>query len=1070
MVRAKLLHKVRADILDCATVGLVGMGGAGKTTLAAAIAQDPVIHAAFPDGIAWVNAVRDVPPTRLQELLAEKLIGKAVPFATVDEGKDRLAEILADRAVLLVVDDVWDIGVLRALHVPSRSALLFTTRHQGIVRADGARGHEVDELSLDDARNLLSHWTATVVDELPPVADELCLKVGNLALGVALVGGMIGARRGPQRWSEVLNLLEQADVEVIADAFGPGGYEHRSVLASITLSIDDLSSTDQQRYCELAVFAGRGSIPLDAVNALWTSAGESDQFVVQLLPRLVDRCLVQENRGLYTLHDLEFDVAAYYLATSPGGVAAAHGQLVDGYRGRVEQTADFEGATDSGFAWEVGPDDGYLLQNLAYHLVHATRHGELRDLLTRFAWMERKLATGGIGDLLADYSYQQPRVPLLESVHGALQLSAHVLADAPNLLAGQLTGRLLGNSELQIVALVRSACPSDGNQWLCPRTPGGLTQPGGPLELVMQGHTESIAAVAISADGRYIVSGGSDRSVRVWEGSTGRLATTIDAHSEVVSAVAISPDGGRVVSGSFDGSVRVWNRASGRLERSLPVNSGYVYAVAITADHQNIVVGSGDSKVGVWSRAEAQLVLRLSDHARHVKAVASSEDCRYVVSGGYDRTVRVWELAGGGLKHKLAGHTRDVEAVAISADGRYVVSGGRDHSVLAWDLNDVPRECLVGRHARSVRAVAISADGKRVVSAGDDQVVRVWSTVGGHLEFELPGHNDCVNAVAITPDGRRIVTGGRDGTVRLWDVADARAVRMGGKSGPVTAAVLADHDRLVLYGGHDRSIGAWSPHGGKVEHPLEGSVGVVEALALSPDDKHLITASYEEPVSIWELSSGKRLRPLPVPGSTYAVAVTGDGKQVITGGGDRTVRVWDLRSGKHIRDLGSHAGEIYTLATTSDRRRVITAGYEGVLRVFALTSGALECELSGHDGRINSAAVSFDGRYAVTGGHDCTVRVWDLEHGRHMITLDGHTDRVRTVAVTADARHVVSGSDDRTVRVWELSSGRQVAHWVTDTTAVTVVRTCSDDPTMMVYGDKSGRLVVLQLRGPHSMS
>ena len=86
----------------------------------------------------------------------------------------------------------------------------------GIARAVGATPRKVDELSLEQALTLLGRWTGTDFDQLPPVADRLCLHVGNLALGVALVGGMIkgrGARRSD--WLDVVALLEGADVDAI---------------------------------------------------------------------------------------------------------------------------------------------------------------------------------------------------------------------------------------------------------------------------------------------------------------------------------------------------------------------------------------------------------------------------------------------------------------------------------------------------------------------------------------------------------------------------------------------------------------------------------------------------------------------------------------------------------------------------------------------------------------------------------------------------------------------------------------------------------------------------------------
>ena len=91
-------------------------------------------------------------------------------------------------------------------------------------------------------------------------ADDLCLRVGNLALGVALVGGMIASRGSqPYAWAEVLQRLEESDVKAIADTVAPDGYVHASVLSSITVSIDDLEEDDRDRT---------GSWPSSPVAAL----------------------------------------------------------------------------------------------------------------------------------------------------------------------------------------------------------------------------------------------------------------------------------------------------------------------------------------------------------------------------------------------------------------------------------------------------------------------------------------------------------------------------------------------------------------------------------------------------------------------------------------------------------------------------------------------------------------------------------------------------------------------------------------------------------------------------------
>lgn len=714
--REDVSGSVRDDLLSHRVVALVGMGGAGKTVLATAIASDSTIRRTFADGIAWVDVGQRPTPTQLQEQLVTRLSGTPVSFSTIEAGQHRLAELLAGRSCLLLVDDVWDPDPLRALNaVGPNGAILFTTRDAGIARAIGATVHQVDSLTLDQALELLGRWCDTEANRLPPAADGLCIRVGNLALAVAIVGGMIKSRGArPNDWRDVAELLTATDVDAIADAYGPDYYQHASVLASLTVSIDDLAPAGRDRYRDLAAFRGRGAFPLSAVSALWESAGCTLYDSSRLLARFADRSLVQrDDRGWTTLHDLQFAVAAHQLATRPDSVHGVHGRLIDGYRRRCDfvatqpSGADFEGEAA---VWVGGPDDGYFFQNLAYHLSRAGRSSELDSLLIQLAWLDRKLRIAGIRDLITDYTYQAC-LPDVDIVHAALLLSAHVLSTDQDLLRGQLVGRLLDRPELRIRALLDAATSWDERPWLCPLTESSLATPGGPLERILEGHTSSVAAVAATADGPRVASGSHDNTLRVWNLGSGQLEFTLKGHTSSVEAVAITPDGGRIISGGRDNTLRVWNLASGRLERTIQAHAYVVGAVGVTADGRFIVSGGDDNMVRVWDMTTGRLERTLEGHTALIAAVAITSDSQAIVSGSFDKTVRVWDLASGRLERTLEGHASYVEAVAVAPDDRHVFSSGDDNTIRVWDLATGQLAHTLEGHTDDVVGLAVAANG-----------------------------------------------------------------------------------------------------------------------------------------------------------------------------------------------------------------------------------------------------------------------------------------------------------------------------------------------------------------------
>ena len=181
----------------------------------------------------------------------------------------------------------------------------------------------------------------------------------------------------------------------------------------------------------------------------------------------------------------------------------------------------------------------------------------------------------------------------LQLVQSAIRLSAHVLARDRRQLAGQLTGRLLGNRTPCVQALLEQITKSSDFVWLRPLTPS-LTQPGGPLVCTLEGHTGWVTAVAIIPDGRHAVSTSHDRTVQMWDLENGCRLRTLEGHTDRVHAVAVTPDGRRAISGSGDHTLRVWDLESGKTVRVLKGHTDWVTAVAVTPEGRWAISGSED--------------------------------------------------------------------------------------------------------------------------------------------------------------------------------------------------------------------------------------------------------------------------------------------------------------------------------------------------------------------------------------------------------------------------------------------------------------------------------------------
>ncbi len=453
-----------------------------------------------------------------------------------------------------------------------------------------------------------------------------------------------------------------------------------------------------------------------------------------------------------------------------------------------------------------------------------------------------------------------------------------------------------------------------------------------------------MSSVAFSPDGKRIVSGSWDQTVRVWDAQTGQELSPLKGHTGEVFSVAFSPDGKRIVSGSGDRTIRVWDAQTGQEAFSLKGHTSIVTSVSYSPDGKRIVSGSQDKTVKVWDAKTGEEALSLKGHTGSVFSVAISPDGKRIVSGSGDATLRVWDAQTGQELFPLKGHTRAVYCVAFSPDGKRIVSGSGDRTLLLWDAQTGQELFPLKGHTDGVTCVAFSPDGKRIVSGSGDPTLRVWDAQTGQELFPLKGHTRRVLrgvqpgrqthrlgelgrdvAGVGRPDGpgtvptqgthgRRVQRGVQPGrqTHRLGELGrDVAGV--GRPDGPGTVPSQGTHGHRLQRGVQPRrqthrlgergrdGAGVGRPDGPGIVSHSRGTRGAVYGVAFSPDGKRIVSGSGDRTLRLWDAQTGQEL--FPLKGHTdrvSSVAFSPDGKRIVSGSGDRTLRVWDAQTGQEL--------------------------------------------------------------------------------------------------------------------------------------------------------------------------
>ena len=1020
----------RLGISGAGMIGVQGMGGIGKTILAAAVARDPEIQAAFEGGVFWVTVGQQPDLAALLRELAVALGDQEAVFTSAFQGKQYVAKLAAQLRILLVLDDIWNLADAEALDIVGpEGRLLLTTRDQEILVRMGAAEVRVEILDTEEALTFLADWAGQNRASLPEVAAKVAKECGYLPLALAMIGAMVRLR--PTAWEDALARLQRADLEKIRGQFPD--YPYPDLLRALAVSVDALEPWQRDRYLELAVFPEDTAVPEATVVTLWSAAGVPEEDARDLIGTLFSRSLAtRDASGHLTLHDLQGD----YLRKRAGDLRPLHGRLVEAYAARC---AD---------GFPSGPDDGYFFQSLPHHLAAAGLTEEVKGLFFDFRWLAAKLRATDVNTLMADYEHL-PEVPEARLVQGALRLAAHVLARDPAQLAGQLQGRLAAHDLPQLARLLAAttALPTASLRPIRPT----LITPGGALFRVLKGHTDWVHAVA-RLDEHRVVSASSDRTLRVWDVASGATLATLEGHTGVVHAVA-RLDERRVISASWDRTLRVWDVASGATLATLEGHTDWVNAVARLDGHR-VVSASSDRTLRVWDVASGATLTTLEGHTNQVNAVARLDEHR-VVSASNDCTLRIWDVASGATLATLEGHTDWVWAVA-RLDERRVVSASNDRTLRVWDVASGATLATLEGHTDWVWAVA-RLDERRVVSGSFDGTLRVWDVASGGTLATLEGHPSAATAVARL-DERRMVSGSMYGTLRVWDLArGATFVTLEGRTGSINAVARLDERRVVSA---SSALRVWDIASGATLATLEGHTDYVWAVARL-DDRRVVSASRDGTLRVWDVVSGATLATLEGHTDWVHAVARLDERRVISGSLDSTLRVWDVASGATLATLEGHTSSVNAVARL-DERRVVSASEDRTLRVWDVASGATLTTLEGHTNQVNAVA-RLDEHRVVSASNDCTLRVWDVASGATLATLEGHTDVVIAVA-RLDERRVVSASVDGTVRVWDVETGSSVATFTLDApaTAVDVI----PEQKLVVAGDSSGRLHYLAFEEP----
>jgi dipeptidyl aminopeptidase/acylaminoacyl peptidase len=313
-----------------------------------------------------------------------------------------------------------------------------------------------------------------------------------------------------------------------------------------------------------------------------------------------------------------------------------------------------------------------------------------------------------------------------------------------------------------------------------PHAPNDAQKREEDLLRVFTGHEGAVHCAALSPDGKTLLSGGYDKTVRVWSAQTGKNLHIFRGLKGRVNSITFLPGGKpgsraaaqsllAVSGGDNHDDLIIWDVKNRAPVKRLKGYGHGVTSVSAVRSGQRLLIAAAclDSSIHVWDAASGAR-LGSVDVRLNSRAVAFSPNGKRIVAMSDDNSLRSYDVGTGNQINRFLGHAGEVQAVAFSPDGKQIASASEDGTLRLWNFDTAETIRTFEGHKGTVRSVSFSPDGKRLLSGGEDGMVLLWDVETGQILHRFEKQKKPVRGVAFSADGNRAISCSGDETIRLW--------------------------------------------------------------------------------------------------------------------------------------------------------------------------------------------------------------------------------------------------------------------------------------------------------------
>lgn len=404
-------------------------------------------------------------------------------------------------------------------------------------------------------------------------------------------------------------------------------------------------------------------------------------------------------------------------------------------------------------------------------------------------------------------------------------------------------------------------------------------------------HAKEVTCILITSDNKYIISGSSDKLIRIWNVEKKRLKSVLSGHTSGVTCMALSSNNEYFVSGSNDAAINLWtfpnklpiklvSHISPILSLKLSKSNKEIYSCSnrsiiiwdyhtkkikkslddyslinrffFPINNGKIILYAGYSYIKSYEETKVFSKFMYLDFAKKINCIDMSTDESLLVVGFIDSTIAVCDITEKILVTKLEGHSESVNAIAISTNMKFIASGSSDNHIRVWEFRLGRNQVLRG-HRSSVDAIVITKDDKLLVSGGLDKTIRIWILLEGIEIGILTGHTDLISTISLSKNQHFLITGSKDHTVRAWDICTKREIALLGEvEKEITCITFFNNSRFAISGSTDGRICVWDIFQKRLTKTFKVAKEPIQTIVVK--GKYLAIGLYSKFYLVWKFN------------------------------------------------------------------------------------------------------------------------------------------------------------------------------------------------------------------------